>query len=93
MSRQSKAAKKKVEAKQWTKIRKEGGSGPARTTPKHGKINTLKALKAEEQRKAAEKAAAEAAKAAQKAADKAAEAKKKKPAAKKSAAPQQKKAA
>jgi alpha-beta hydrolase superfamily lysophospholipase len=82
MSRQNKAIKKRAEAKQWTKIRKDGGKGPARTTPKHGKVKTQKVIKAEELRKANEKAAAEAQRAAQKAADKAAEAKKK-PAAKK----------
>lgn len=90
MSRQSKAAKKKVEAKQWTKIRKDGGKGPARTTPKHGKVKTQKAIKAEELRKANEQAARDAERAAQKAADKKAEAAKKKPAANK---PKAKKAA
>lgn len=82
MSRQSKAVKKAAEAKQWSKLRKEGGKGPARTTPKHGKVKTLKAQKAEELRKANEKAAADAQRTAQKAADKKAEAKPaKKPAA------------
>lgn len=90
MSRQSKAAKKKVEAKQWTKIRKDGGSGPARTTPKHGKVNTEKKRKAEELRKANEATARDAERAAQKAAEKAKDAKKKAPAKKQQ---QQKKAA
>lgn len=89
MSRQSKAVKKKAEAKQWTKIRKDGGKGPARTTPKHGKVNTLKAQKEKERQKAIAQAKADEAKAAQKAADKAKDAKKK-PAANK---PQHKKAA
>ena len=70
MSRQNKAIKKRAEAKQWTKIRKDGGSGPARTTPKHGKVKTQKSIKAEELHKAKEKAAADAARAEQKAADK-----------------------
>lgn len=77
MSRQNKAIKKRAEAKQWTKIRKDGGAGPARTPPKHGKVNTEKARKAEELRRANEKAAADASRAEQKAADKKAEAKKK----------------
>jgi hypothetical protein len=37
MSRQSKEAKKKIIAKQYTAIRKGGGKGPAATVPKHGK--------------------------------------------------------
>lgn len=37
MSRQSKAAKKNKEAKQFSAQRKNGGSGPAKTQPKHGK--------------------------------------------------------
>ena len=37
MSRQSKAAKKNAVAKQFSKIRKDGGSGPAKTKPSHGK--------------------------------------------------------
>lgn len=70
MSRQSKAAKKAAEAKQWTKIRKDGGAGPARTTPKHGKVMTeLKKKKLEMKRKA-EEAQREYEKAAQKAAEK-----------------------
>lgn len=41
MSRQSKNARNKIIAKQFSEIRKSGGSGPARTTPAHGKIHTL----------------------------------------------------
>jgi hypothetical protein len=45
MSRNSKQAKKKVLAKQFTAIRKGGGNGSAKTTPKHGKKATYNALK------------------------------------------------
>jgi hypothetical protein len=37
MSRQSKNAKKRTLAKQFSEQRKSGGSGPKRTTTKHGK--------------------------------------------------------
>jgi hypothetical protein len=37
MSRQSKNAKKRAIAKQFSETRKSGGSGPKRTTTKHGK--------------------------------------------------------
>lgn len=37
MSRQSKAAKLAVHAKQITKLHKSGEKGPKQTTPKHGK--------------------------------------------------------
>lgn len=37
MSRQSKQAKKAIIAKAVTKIRKDGGKGPASTAAKHGK--------------------------------------------------------
>lgn len=84
MSRQNKAAKKRAEAKQWTKIRKDGGKGPARTTPKHGKVKTQLAIQREELHRKAEDARKEAEKAAQKAANKAAE-KKDKPKQKKAA--------
>lgn len=39
MSRQSKAAKKNKTAKQFSETRKNGGKGPAKTTPVHGKKN------------------------------------------------------
>lgn len=45
MSRQSKAIKKKVEAKQFSKIRMDGGHGPSQTTPKHGKKKSKWELK------------------------------------------------
>lgn len=37
MSRQSKNVKKRAIAKQFSELRKSGGSGPKQTTPKHGK--------------------------------------------------------
>lgn len=37
MSRQSKNSKKRAIAKQFSETRKSGGSGPKRTTTKHGK--------------------------------------------------------
>jgi hypothetical protein len=39
MSRQSKNAKNLLRAKQFSATRKNGGHGPATTTPKHGKKN------------------------------------------------------
>lgn len=39
MSRQSKNAKKKLIAKQFTEIRKSGGHGPEKTKAVHGKVN------------------------------------------------------
>jgi hypothetical protein len=38
MSRQSKAAKKKITAQQFTKLRQAGDKGPAQTKPLHGKV-------------------------------------------------------
>lgn len=40
MSRQSKGAANKARAKEFSELRKSGGSGPKQTTPKHGKKNT-----------------------------------------------------
>ena len=40
MSRQSKAAKKKIVAQQFTKLHLAGDKGPASTKPLHGKIHT-----------------------------------------------------
>lgn len=40
MSRQSKNAKNKARAKQFSEIRKGGGKGPSKTQPLHGKKNT-----------------------------------------------------
>jgi hypothetical protein len=37
MSRNSKTARKLATAKQFTSARKNGGGGPKKTTPKHGK--------------------------------------------------------
>ena len=39
MSRQNKAAKKKVLAAQFTALHLKGEKGPSRTEPKHGKKN------------------------------------------------------
>ena len=39
MSRNSKGYRLNKEAKQWSEIRKSGGSGPKKTEPKHGKKN------------------------------------------------------
>lgn len=39
MSKNNKNAKRISEAKEMGKIRKGGGKGPAKTTPKHGKVN------------------------------------------------------
>jgi hypothetical protein len=39
MSRQNKAAKRKIVAKQFTATRKSGGKGPSSTTSSHGKKN------------------------------------------------------
>lgn len=58
MSRQNKARQKAITAAQFSEIRKNGGSGPARTTPKHGKVKTLRALEAAKRIADAEKAAA-----------------------------------
>jgi len=38
MSRQSKAAKRKLIAQQFTALRKAGDKGPSKTKPAHGKI-------------------------------------------------------
>ena len=38
MSRQSKAAKRKLIAQQFTSLRKAGDKGPSQTKPAHGKI-------------------------------------------------------
>ena len=59
MSRQNKARQKAITAKQFSEIRKNGGSGPARTTPKHGKVNTVRALEAKKRAADAEKATAQ----------------------------------
>jgi hypothetical protein len=37
MSRNSKSARRVMERKQWSAMRKGGGRGPAQTEPKHGK--------------------------------------------------------
>lgn len=37
MSRNSKNARRKAQAKVITKLHQDGGKGPAKTTPKHGK--------------------------------------------------------
>lgn len=39
MSRNNKNAKRIAEAKEMGKVRKGGGKGPAKTTPKHNKVN------------------------------------------------------
>lgn len=39
MSRNNKNAKRIAAAKEMSKLRQGGGSGPARTSPKHGKKN------------------------------------------------------
>ena len=45
MSKNRKAVKKAVLAKQFSTIRKQGGHGPAKTTPKHGKKASFSQLK------------------------------------------------
>jgi len=80
MTRQSKAAKRKIVAATFTQLHKQGQKGPARTPATHGKVKTLKWI-AEQKRladlakelQAAERAAANAK---EKHADKAAPAKK-----------------
>lgn len=57
MSRQNKARQKAITAKQFSEIRKNGGSGPKQTTPKHGKVNTLREIERKARLAAAEKAA------------------------------------
>lgn len=44
MSRQSKAAKRKIIAATFTKLHQQGQKGPSRTTPAHGKVLTFKEL-------------------------------------------------
>lgn len=39
MSRNNKNARLHAEARAWSKMRKNGDKGPARTTPKHDKVN------------------------------------------------------
>lgn len=51
MSRQNKAIQKKIIAKQFTALHLQGQKGPSRTTPKHGKVHTLREL--EKQKRAA----------------------------------------
>ena len=57
MSRQNKARQKAITAKQFSELRKNGGKGPAKTTPKHGKVNTVRELERKARLAAAEKAA------------------------------------
>lgn len=60
MSRQSKAAKRKISAQQITALHKSGQRGPARTTPKHGKVMTMREVERRTRLANAEKAAAQA---------------------------------
>lgn len=80
MSRQSKAAKRKIIAATFTKLHQQGQKGPARTQATHGKVRTLKFLAAEKARLDLEKEAKNAERAAaaakEKHADKKAPAKK-----------------
>lgn len=57
MSRQNKAKQKAIIAKQYSEIRKTGGKGPSSTTPKHGKVNTLREVERKARIAAAAKAA------------------------------------
>lgn len=64
MSRQSKAAKRKIIAATFTALHKQGQKGPSRTQATHGKVKTFKYLEAQKRAADLAKEAAQAERAA-----------------------------